>query len=191
MPNPPIEHSYVCIGCGYSLTGITATRCPECGRAILAADVIARYRGSTPGVKVTFALCPDRVVVHQKWFLRGDSLSSVRLNKLESDPSFIRLRPAGFNSGLAVTVLGATFLILYIANPRDMGWFVLVTGVIATVCGLMLAALNFRRVEWVRFINQFGIIQLNIPRRGPDAALLDDFVLNISEHIARARTTAG
>ena len=186
-PSPVLEHCYTCIGCGYSLNGLNVTRCPECGRAILAADIIDTYRGNNLGLQSTFALCPDRVVVYQKWMFRGDALESVRLLELSPDASFIRIRSKGFQSGLTIAVSSAVFLVVYFVNPKEVGLTPLAIAAVGFSLGLAIAAFNYKRTEVVQFSTRFGgRVRLMLPRKGRDVERLDSFVLKLSEQIEKA-----
>jgi hypothetical protein len=147
--------------------------------------VIASYRGHSFDRRLTIALCPDRVIVHTRWLLRGDLLQTVRLNKLDPDPSFLRGRHSWFSGGITLASFGGIFLGVSTAAEPSAHLFqwACVAGI---ALGLGASFLSIRKIQIVQFCSASdGKVQIYIPRKGVDREKLDEFVLKISRQIAQ------
>jgi predicted RNA-binding Zn-ribbon protein involved in translation (DUF1610 family) len=176
-----------CQGCGYVLDGISAERCPECGRVYVRIETLAEYRESRAGLRRTFLLSTSRVIVRGRQFWGDDFELPVELATLEPEPMFARTRVKWFTHSVGVLVFGSIFagvawLAPVVEAPASVRW----GSIAAAFAGLIMLATSWRKVEYAYFISA-GRAVLDIGRRGPDVDGFDEFVIAVRSQIRAAR----
>src|SRR5262245_52717757 len=108
-----------------------------------------------------------------------------RLSPLRLEPRF---EAQTFLAGLAFFLFAVTLVSMFWGGPgpkQNLPIFVL--GCLLTLLGLLLGFAIFRKIEFVQFQNEAGLMVLDIARAGPDASRLDDFVSAIVGRIHQLR----
>ena len=183
-----------CERCGYDLTGLVGSRCPECGRQLDSSCPLGRYRERSMDVRREFTLRADCIDVRTRWLLRGDAEVRVPLGRLEPQPSRCRLRHRFFKAGVVLFAIGLGFVLLiqfaHLMDALSPLYLCLVAA--ATVVGAGLAGACARPIEYLRFHDKTRpeVVLLDIARAGPDTDQFDDFALAIQRQIRAAQQPA-
>jgi hypothetical protein len=178
-----------CSGCGYTLTGITSSRCPECGRPITAEEPIDRHRERQFEWRREFTLYADRVLIRGKRLFGARFEVPIRLGQINPDHATFFIRPPAFRAGFSMFAIGATFASFRFLTKLEQ-WpqiFCSIAGIMG-LCGLIIMICTFKCVEFIRFesLAQPGKYVLDIGRKGPDSSRFDEFVARVRQQIAHA-----
>ena len=149
---------------------------------------IAQYRERRFGTRRDFVLFDDAVSIRGKTFLLSEFDSTVPLQALVPTTSRAKIRNPTFLGGLALFLFAVTLISMFWGGPgpkQNLPIFVL--GCLLTLLGLLLGFAIFRKIEFVQFQNEAGLMVLDIARVGPDASRLDDFVSAIVGRIHQLR----
>jgi hypothetical protein len=180
-----------CSRCGYSLAGLQAERCPECGTNIYPSQPLDSYRQRRGSYRARLLLFPDRVIVRHKWILGDEAEGAAWLARLDPSPYVARRRNKSFQSGIGVFVLGAIIpLFSFLVRSADaLPWPALVISGSVSATGLIVALFSFRRIESTQFrsIHPPGFVMLEVLRNGPDVSRYDQFVANVRRQIVMLR----
>lgn len=136
----------------------------------------------------TFTLLPDRIVVRGKQSLQSEFEMTIPLKTLDSSPDTLRFRNQMFTGamwGAVVSFVGCTVLVSGFHMSFATSPPVLVGGIGVSSIIVMLA--TFRKVEFIRFKNDDGIVILDIARSGKSAAQLDSFIDALTKQIRESR----
>ena len=142
-----------------------------------------RFEGSR-----TFTLLPDKIMIRGKHSLQSEFETDIPLTTLNPNPGKLRIRNPNFTSGMWLAIasfIGCSILIrgfhmTFATFAPDLLAFLGITGVM-----FMLA--TYRKVEFVRFKNDGGIVILDIARAGKNAGQFDSFIDALTQQIKFAR----
>jgi hypothetical protein len=157
-------------------------------------DPIRTYRERLIQVRRRFELYTDRVDIQAKWLLRGEFVSSVRLQALDPQFRSFYIRNKLFKPSMFMLVIG--FSIVFLAGDVDRLRAlapVSVVGVVVTLVGIAMSWLTSRRIRFVQFPARGGDAGLDIGCAGPDRKAFDSFVSEVQRRIRKAgkRNTQG
>ena len=136
----------------------------------------------------TFTLFPDKIVVRGKQTLSSEFEASFSLKSLDPDPCKLWIRNRNFNSGLLIAVvsfvmcevLAAGFHMSFATIPP------LLFAVVGT-SGILLMLATIRKVEFIRFKNDGGVVILDVARAGRGSAQFDSFVDALTKQIRESK----
>ena len=145
-----------------------------------------RFEGSR-----TFTLLSDKIIVRGKQSLQSEFETGIPLTTLDPNPDKLRFRNQIFTSGMWIAIVsfvGCSILI----SGFHMTFATFAPGLVACVgmSGVMLMLATYRKVEFVRFKNDGGIVILDIARAGKSASQLDSFIDALTKQIRVARGSA-
>ena len=139
----------------------------------------------------TFTLLPDKIVVHGKQSLKSEFETAIPLTSLNPSPDRLRIRNSSFIGGLGLALISfVLFSILVSGFHISFASFAPVLLVGIGLGGIVLMLTTFRKVEFVRFKNDGGIVILDLARAGKSAAQLDSFIDALTKQIRIARGVA-
>jgi len=139
----------------------------------------------------TFTLFPDKVVVRGKQSLQSEFEMSIALKALDPNSDTLRFRNQIFTWGMWVAI--AAFVVsVILVGGFHMSFATFPPGLVASIgmSGVMMMLATFRKVEFIRFKNDGGIVILDIARAGKSAGQLDPFVDALKKQIRRTRVAA-
>lgn len=145
-----------------------------------------RFEGSR-----TFTLLPDKVVVRGKQSLQSEFETTIALKTLDPSPDTLRFRNQIFTWGMWIANVGFVVCAILVSGFH-MSFATFPPGLVACIgmSGVMLMLATFRKVEFVRFKNDGGIVILDIARSGKSAAQLDSFIDALTKQIRESRGAA-
>ena len=142
-----------------------------------------RFEGSR-----TFTLLLDKVVVRGKQSLQSEFENGIALKTLDPSPDSLRFRSPIFAWGMWVAIIGFVVCAILVSGFQ-MSFATFPPGLVACIgmSGLMLMFATFRKVEYVRFKNDGGIVVLDIARAGKSAAQFDSFIDALTKQTRETR----
>jgi hypothetical protein len=145
-----------------------------------------RFEGSR-----TFTLLPDKIVVRGKQSLQSEFETTIPLKTLDPSPDKLRFRNQIFTWGMWIAIIGFVVCAILVTGFH-MSFATFPPGLVACIgmSGVMLMLATFRKVEFVRFKNDGGIVILDIARAGKSAAQLDSFIDALTKQIRESRGAA-
>ena len=145
-----------------------------------------RFEGSR-----TFTLLPDKISIRGKQSLTSEFETTIPLASLVPPPDRLWLRNSSFTAGLWLTVISFVASSVLISAFR-MSFATFAPGLLVCIGlgGVILMLATFRKVEFVRFKNDGGIVILDIARAGKNAAQLDSFIDALTKQISLTRAGA-
>jgi hypothetical protein len=141
--------------------------------------------------KRTFTLFADKIVVRGKQSLQSEFDVTIALTKLDPTPDILRFRSKGFTAGMWNAVIGFVGCTILVSGFH-MSFATLPPGLLACIgmSGILLMAATARKVEFIRFKNDGGLVILDLARSGKHAAQLDAFIDALTKQIRTSRGTA-
>lgn len=154
-------------------------------------EIIATYSETRFDGSRTFTLQPDKIVVRGSQSLQGEFESSFALATFDPTPDTFRFRNQNFTWGMGLALVGFVACTILVSGFH-MSFATLPPGLTACICmgGVTLMLATYRKVEFVRFKNDNGIVILDIARAGKNAAQLDSFIDALTKQIRIARSAA-
>lgn len=147
-----------------------------------------RFEGSR-----IFTLFPDRMVIRGKQSLASEFEVNVALNLLDPIPDILRCRSRVFQAGMWLVLAGFIGCSVLVGGFQ-IDWATLPFGLLFGIgmSGVMFMLATARKVAFIRFKNDGGMVVLDIARAGKNAAQLDAFIETLVKQIREARqATAG
>jgi len=139
----------------------------------------------------TFTLLPDKIVVRGIQSLKSEFETAVELTSLNPRPDRFCVRNASFTGGMWMTLVSfVAFSILVSGFGINFAAFAPVLLFCIGLGGVVLMLATFRKVEFVRFKNDGGIVILDLARAGKSAAQLDSFIDALTKQIRITRGMA-
>jgi len=151
---------------------------------------IAKYSEVRFDGKRTFELFEDKVIVRGKATFKSDFETAISLASLLPSFARVRIRHSAFFGGIWLMV--GSWILAYIVgaiSQKDPSEVVCYLGCMGFM-GLFLSLVTAKKVEWVRFSTDAGMIVLDIARAGKEADKLDSFVETLLSQIRIARGKA-
>jgi hypothetical protein len=138
-----------------------------------------------------FTLLPDKIVVHGKQSLRSEFETAIALTSLNPNPDKLRIRNGNFIAGLWIVLISYVLCAILVSGFR-VSFTTFAPGLLVSIGlgGVVLMLATFRKVEFVRFKNDGGIVILDLARAGKSAAQLDSFINALTKQIRIARGVA-
>lgn len=145
-----------------------------------------RFEGSR-----TFTLLSDKIIVRGKQSLQSEFETGIPLRTLDPSPDKLRIRNQFFAWGMWLAIVSFVTCSVLISGFH-MTFARLAPGLVAGIGmgGAMLMLATCRKVEFIRFKNDNGIVILDIARAGKSAAQLDSFIDALTSQIRAARGAA-
>jgi hypothetical protein len=112
----------------------------------------------------------------------SDFDATLQLGVLDPTPQILRQRHWLFRRGYIACLVGIALKFLPVSDALNTTVAISVFGV-----GALIALLTIRKVEFVQFANQSGVIVLDIARAGKQKQAFDAFVGKLVEQIKIAR----
>ncbi len=139
----------------------------------------------------TFTLFPDRVVIRGKQWLQSEFEMSVALKLLDPNPDRLWNRNQNVTWGMWMAIAGFTACTVSIRG-FDLTFAAFAPGLLATLgmTGVLLMLANCRKVEFVCFKNDSGIVILNLARAGKSAGQFDPFIAALTQQIRQIKEAA-
>lgn len=161
---------------------------PGCGNTRGDMTPIATYKERLLQVQRTFTLYPDRVEVQAHWRFGRDFTHTIPLNTLKPATRETYIRYRYFRYALLITAIG----VIFAAWPMypTISWPLpaySIAGIVVAVIGLILFALTYPKILFVRFDSQAGEPGLDIARSGPDKARFEDFVEAVRKQVKKQK----
>ena len=125
----------------------------------------------------TFTLFPDRIIVRGKQTLHSDFETTIPLATLDANFDRLSIRNRNFASGiwLAIISFGLSGILLK-GLKMSLADFMPLMLFVVGFAGLILAAATFRKVEFLRFKNQAGVVVLDVARSGKQIKQFGPFI---------------
>ncbi len=145
-----------------------------------------RFEGSR-----SFTLLSDKIVVRGKQSLQSEFEATIPLKTLDPSPDKLRSRNQIFTWGMWTAIIGFVVCAILVTGFH-MGFATFPPGLVACIgmSGVILMLATFRKVEFVRFKNDGGIVILDIARAGKSATQFDSFIDALTRQIRAARGAA-
>jgi hypothetical protein len=139
----------------------------------------------------TFVLLPDKIVVRGKQSLKSEFETTIALTSLNPSPDKLRIRNNGFIVGGRLALISYVLCAILVSSFR-VSFATFVPGMLVSIGlgGVILMLATFRKVEFVRFKNDVGIVILDLARAGKSAAQFDSFIDALTKQIRIARGVA-
>lgn len=139
----------------------------------------------------TFTLLPDRLIIRGKRTLVSEFEISIALTTLDQNPDRLRFRNASFAWGMWIAIVSYVTCAVLVSGFQ-MSFAAYAPGLLACtgMSGVMLMLATYRKVEFVQFKNDGGIVVLDLARAGKSAAQLDSFIDALTKQISVAREWA-
>lgn len=149
---------------------------------------VAKYSERRFDGRRTFELYPDAVLVKGSSTFASDFEARVPLASLDANYARLRVRHPACLVGAGGAIFACVVRELLV-GPLQLPWFDERSGFATAlvVSGLVLCLATIRKVEFVRFTTQSGVVALDVARAGPDRAHFDEFVGAVVRQI-RARS---
>ena len=179
-----------CPRCEYSLTGLDAQRCPECGGNVASGEALGTYRERTPGRRRQFTLFADRILVRQRTLFGTQFDVSIPIADLDPQTALLRIWPPALKPALTMLACGAGFVgFMVVADVLDTMTMQVWAAAALGLAGLIGAMLNRRRIEYVLFRarGRAEVTLLDVARAGPEVGRYDDFVHGIRRQVIAAQ----
>jgi hypothetical protein len=154
-------------------------------------EPIATYSEKRFDGKRTFTLLSDAVVVRGSATLSADFEARIPLSSLDPNYSTLRFRNRIFWGG--IWMMTASFVVCSIlVSGFHMSWATMPPGMVACIgmAGFLLCIATGRKVEFIRFTTQAGVVVLDLARSGPERDKLDSFIDALTRQIRVARESA-
>jgi hypothetical protein len=152
-------------------------------------DPIATYNEARFDGKRTFELFEDKVVVRGTTTFTSDFEVSVPLARIDPDFARLRLRNKNFWMGVWIMVV-AWVLASIVGEVTDKAYHVVGILVGIGLVGILIAAATARKVEWVQFKTDGGVVAFDLARAGKEKNRLDSFVETLLAQISIAKDSA-
>jgi hypothetical protein len=139
----------------------------------------------------TFTLLPDRVMIRGKQWPQSEFEMTVALKLLDPIPDRLWYRNQHFTWGMWMAIAGFTACTVSIRGLH-LTFAALAPGLLATLgmTGVLLMLATRRKVEFVCFKNDSGIVILNLARAGKSAGQLDAFIAALTQQIRQIKEAA-
>ncbi len=154
-------------------------------------ETIATYSEQRFDGKRTFTLLSDAVLVRGSATLTAEFETRIPLSSLDPNYSTLRFRNRNFWAGLWMMLV--SFLVCAVlVSGFHMSWTTMPPGMVACIGigGFLLCLATGRKVEFIRFTTQAGIVVLDLARSGPERGKLDSFIDALTKQIRVVRGAA-
>ena len=140
-------------------------------------ETLATYSEQRFDGKRTFTLQPDAVVVSGSATLSAEFQARIPLSSLDPNYSTLRFRNRNFWTGLWMVVVSFVVCTVLVSGFH-MSWGTMAPGMVACIGmgGFLLCLATARKVEFIRFTTDAGVVLLDLARSGPERDKLDGFV---------------
>jgi hypothetical protein len=154
-------------------------------------ETIATYDEVRFDGRRTFTLLPDRILIRGRQTLQSEFETGIPLTTLDPNPDKLWVRHRSFIAGMVLAVVGFMGCTILVSGFH-MSFTEFAPGMLAGVgaSGVMLMLATYRKVEFIRFKNDAGIVLLDVARSGKNAAEFDSFVDAIIRQIRFTRGAA-
>jgi len=154
-------------------------------------ETIATYFEQRFDGKRSFTLLPDAVVVAGRTTFNSDFEGRIPLSSLDPNYNRLRVRSRSCWTGLWMAVI-AFVVWQVLVNGIHMSWAATPAGMVACfgAGGFLLSLATLRKVEFIRFSTQAGVVVLDLARAGPERDKLDGFVEALTRQIGVAHGAA-
>ena len=151
-------------------------------------ETIATYSELRFDGKRTFKLVADAVIVSGSATLTSEFQARIPLSSLAPNYSTLRFRNRSFWTGLWMVVISVIVCTILVSGFH-MSWETIPPGMVACIGmgGFLLCLATGRKVEFIRFTTQAGVVVLDLARSGPERDKFDDFIDALTKQIRVAR----
>jgi hypothetical protein len=138
-----------------------------------------------------FTLLADKIIVRGKQSLKSEFETAIMLISLNPSPDRLWIRNRSFIGGMWL-VLVSFVICSILVSGFSVSFATFAPGLLVSIGlgGVVLMLATFRKVEFVRFKNDGGIVILDIARAGRRAAQLDSFIDALTKQIRITRGMA-
>jgi hypothetical protein len=150
--------------------------------------LIAEYRDSSPGLRRSFELYPDKIVVKGRRSGGDDFVMALPLQALVPEYSTFRIRSPHSRRAFIVFCVSLAFLWALSMPPPDRfsTLFLVAFAGLGATC-LVASIYHLPRYKIYRFLNKDGVFVFDVIESKSDKERCLEFVETISEAIRRAK----
>ena len=154
-------------------------------------ETIATYSEKRFDGKRTFTLLANTVVVSGSATLSSEFQTRIPLSSLDPNYSTLRFRNRSFWGGVWMVVISFVVCTILISGFQ-MFWATKPVVMVAMIGigGFLLCLATARKVEFIRFTTQAGVVVLDLARSGPERDKLDGFIDALTKQIRIASGAA-
>jgi uncharacterized membrane protein len=154
-------------------------------------ETIATYSEKRFDGKRTFTLLADAIVVSGSATLSSEFQARIPLSSLDPNYSTLCFRNRSFWAGAWMVVISFVVCTILVSG-FNMFWATKPVVMVALIgiTGFLLCLATARKVEFIRFTTQGGVVGLDLARSGPEREKLDAFIDALTKQIRVARGAA-